>query len=195
MLDLIRTAGVFMIIAQTMYHFVSGSKYARYVRILIRMMTLAVLIVPLLDLVKSGAKEDFAARLARFEQEYEMLFRDTEYADTEVVEEQIQRAAAEEMKKALAPVLMPYGYGVAGAYTDGERLLITLRALAGEEKSGITVRPVREIHIQVGESEGEKAEESGRQTESGVGREQELAGVIAAYLGTERSWVEVRILE
>ncbi len=189
MLDLIRTAGVFMIIAQTMYHFVSGGKYARYVRILIRMMTLAVLIVPLLDLVKSGTKEDFEAHLAQFEHEYEQLSADMEYADTELVEEQILRAAAEEMKKTLAPALAPYGYEIADAYADEERLVIMLRALDGEE-DGITVRPVREIHIKVGEEEGD-----GRQAESGMDKEQELAGVIAACLRTERSWVEVRILE
>lgn len=189
MLDLIRTAGVFMIIAQTMYHFVSGGKYARYVRILIRMMTLAVLIVPLLDLVKSGTKEDFGAHLAQFEHEYEQLSADMEYADTELVEEQILRAAAEEMKKTLAPALAPYGYEIADAYADGECLVIMLRALDGEE-DGITVRPVREIHIKVGEEEGD-----GRQAESGMDKEQELAGVIAACLRTERSWVEVRILE
>lgn len=184
-----------MIIAQTMYHFVSGSKYARYVRILIRMMTLAVLIVPLLDLVKSGTKEDFGAHLAKFESEYEMLFEDTEYADTELVEEQILRAAADEMKRALNPVLEAYGYGIAGVYADGERLLFTLSASVGEEESGIAVRPVREVHIQVGESGKDEPEESVRQGESAVNKEQELAGVIAACLGTEPSWVEVRILE
>ena len=53
------------------------------------------------------------------------------------------------------------------------------------------MRPVREIHIRVGESEGgEKEEQAG-----GQDTESELAGVIAAYLRVERSWVEVSIVE
>ncbi len=191
MLDLIRTAGVFMIIAQTLYHFVSGSKYARYIRLLIRIMTLAVLTVPLLDLIKSGAKEDFGERLERFEQDYEAILQGAQYTGETLVEERIEQVTAQELMAAVDPVLAPYGYETVSVYADESGLQFALRYSGGREEGEIGVRPVREIHIRVGESEGEENEEQagGQDTES------ELAGVIAAYLRVERSWVEVSIVE
>ncbi|MDE5820567.1 MAG: stage III sporulation protein AF [Lachnospiraceae bacterium] len=194
MLDLIRTAGVFMIIAQTLYHFVSGSKYARYVRLLIRIMTLAVLIVPLLDLIKSGAKEDFGERLDRFEREYEAILQGAEYTGGTLVEERIEQVTAQELMAMVDPVLAPYGYETVSVYADESGLQFALRSFFGREGGEIEVRPVREIHIQVGEPEGEENEEQSGQSE-GQDTESELAGVIAAYLRVERSWVEVSIIE
>lgn len=194
MLDLIRTAGVFMIIAQTMYHFVSGSKYARYVRLLIRIMTLAVLTVPLLDLIKSGAKEDFGERLERFEQEYEAILQGAEYTGGTLVEERIEQVTAQELMAMIDPVLAPYGYETVSVYADENGLQFALRPILEREEGEIGVRPVREIHIRIGEPEGgENAEQAGQF--GGQYTESELAGVIAAYLRVERSWVEVSIVE
>lgn len=180
MLELIRTAGVFMIIAQTMYHFVSGSRYARYVRLLIRIMTLAVLIVPLLDLIKSGAKEDFDARLLRFEQEYEEILQGAGHAGETYVDERIVQEMTEEIRAAVDPVLAPYGYETAFVSADENGLLFMLRRL-NTDRGEILVRPVREINVTIGES-AEQADEG-------------LADVIADHLQVERSWVEVRIIE
>ena len=202
MLDLIRTAGVFMIIAQTMYHFVSGSKYARYVRLLIRIMTLAVLIVPLLDLIKSGTETDFQERLVRFEQEYEAVLQGAEYSGETFVEERIEQTTAKELKAMIDPVLAPYGYETVSVYADEGGLLFTLR-LSDRETGEIGVRPVREINIQIGEPEqGEGSDGASTESSNGERKERadsqsavtELADVIAAYLRVERSLVEVRIL-
>lgn len=181
MLTMIQKAGIFMIIAQTMYHFVSGSKYARYVRLLIRVMTLAVLLVPLLNLVKSGTEADFQEKLIRFEREYEALLRGVEDTGENYVEAQIEQTTAKELKAMIDPVLAPYGYETASVYADGGGLLFTLHTLDGEGGE-IGVRPIRRIDIQLGERPAD------RDTES------LLADVIAAYLRVERSWVEVRIL-
>lgn len=207
MLDMIRAAGIFMIIAQTLYHFVSGSKYARYVRLLIRIMTLAVLIVPLLELVKTGTEADFYERLDQFEKEYEAILQNVEYTETSVVEERIGQTTARELKTMLDPVLAPYGYETVSVYADEGGLLFSL-CRTGGGAGEIRVRPVREVSIQVGEPEdsenreqggasgeehtaadGQHAEESGGQQD-----ESALADVIAAYLRVERSWVEVKIV-
>ncbi len=203
MLDVIRAAGVFMIIAQTMYHFVSGSKYARYVRLLIRIMTLAVLIVPLLDLIKNGTNEDFSARLEQFEYEYETILQETGYTENGIVEEQIARATADEIKTALDPVLAPYGYETAGVYAKENGLLFTLCPLEKREEE-IGVRPVREVKVQIGEGAGAAGGKSYGGTEDGMipygtaGADapdvRELSSVIAAFLRMECSQVEVRIL-
>lgn len=218
MLELIRTAGVFMIIAQTMYHFVSGSKYARYVRLLIRIMTLAVLIVPLLDLIKSGTKEDFQERLFQFEQEYEAIMQDAEHTDMTLVEEQIEQTTVQQLRAMVDPMLVPYGYETVFVYADEEGLLFTIRSFLGRETGEIKVQPVREISIQVGEQEeasngerdatdsGERegsenggyvGQQGGQSAEISGGQltEAELASMIAAYLRVESSWVEVRIVE
>ena len=39
MLEVIKRTGAFLIIAETMYQFVQENRYARYVRLLIRLMT------------------------------------------------------------------------------------------------------------------------------------------------------------
>lgn len=194
MLDLIRTAGVFMIIAQTLYHFVSGSKYARYVRLLIRIMTLAVLSVPLLDLIKSGAREDFGERLERFEQDYEAILQDAQYTGETLVEERIEQVTAQELMAAVDPVLAPYGYETVSVYADESGIQFTLRSMEGREGGEIGVRPVREIQIRVGEPDGGEKEEQAGQA-AGQDTESELADVIAAYLRVERSLVEVSIVE
>lgn len=203
MLDVIRAAGVFMIIAQTMYHFVSGSKYARYVRLLIRIMTLAVLIVPLLDLIKNGTNEDFSARLEQFEYEYETILQEAGYTENGIVEEQIARTTANEIKTALDPVLAPYGYETAGVYAKENGLLFTLCPLEKQEEE-IGVRPVREVKVEIGEGAGaaggESYEGTGDRTipygtaGADASDVRELGSVIAAFLRMECSQVEVRIL-
>ncbi|MCM1104037.1 MAG: stage III sporulation protein AF [Clostridium sp.] len=190
MLELIRTAGVFMIIAQTMYHFVGGSHYARYVRLLIRIMTLAVLVVPMLDLIKSGTEADFQEQLTRFEQEYEAILRDAEYTGENLVEEQIRQTTAQELRTAVNPVLAAYGYETVSVSAGENGLLFLLRRM-DDQTEEIVVNPVREINIQTG---GREDPEGGEYLDAQDLKDR-LADVIAAYLQTERSWVEVRIVE
>ncbi len=70
MLEIIKRTGVFLIMAETLYQFVQENRYARYVRLLIRLMTLAILLLPILDLIKSGSSELFFQRIEVLESEY-----------------------------------------------------------------------------------------------------------------------------
>ena len=208
MLELIRTAGIFMIVTQTMYHFVSGSKYARYVRLLIRIMTLAVLIVPLLELMKSGTEADFYERLAAFEQEYETVLREAENAGEAFVEEAITQRTVQELIAAVDPVLAAYGYETVSVSADESGLLFVLRRIAQQmaplpamssdappdgqsagksdsQTTGIYVSPVREVRVQM---EPQTGVSDGEAIDAG------LADVIADCLGIERSWVEVKVV-
>ena len=73
MLEIIKRTGVFLIIAETMYQFIQENRYARYVRLLIRIMTMAILIIPVLEFIKGGSSHFFYERLTAFEQQYEEL--------------------------------------------------------------------------------------------------------------------------
>lgn len=180
MIEVIRRTGIFLIIAQTMYHFISGSRYARYIRLLIRIMMLAILIVPILDFIKEGTDEDFSAKLDRFERQYEEILEGERppYGDT--ADERILSTAEEELEKTLSACLLERGYEIAETAIGEERIRFVLRPAGTGER--ISVPPVERIRIS-----GEKDETDER--------EEELGGVIAQKLGIGQQWVEVEILE
>ena len=70
MLEIIKRTGVFLIMAETLYQFVQENRYARYVRMLIRLMTLAILILPVLELFKEGSSALFYEKLNAMEAGY-----------------------------------------------------------------------------------------------------------------------------
>ena len=74
MLEIIKRTGVFLIMAETLYQFVQENRYARYVRMLIRLMTLAILILPVLELFKEGSSALFYEKLNAMEAGYIRTF-------------------------------------------------------------------------------------------------------------------------
>lgn len=179
MLGLIRRAGIFLIIAQTMYHFVSGSKYAHYVRLLIRIMVLAILVVPILNFIREGTDENYYEKLELFEKQYEALLGDVQTSEGGAVEEQVLQVTGEEIKETLTPFVSEYGYVISDVKIKSELISFVLRP-AGSEK-GIVIAPIEKIDL------------SGEREESA--REREFAKALAGRLGMEEEWVEVEIRE
>lgn len=202
MLELIRRMGVFLIVMQTMYHFVSGSKYAHYIRLLMRIMTLAILIVPLLDLLREGTEDHFSDKLAQFERQYEEILEGAQPGEIGGADEQISAKAGGEIRETFNPVLSAYGYEIAEVEMTQEQIRFYL--VPAGEGGGIVIEPVGKISVGGAGNQNESAGEEGegnqgksagntRAHDAGE-KERELRDVIAEMLGAEKERVEVNIL-
>lgn len=154
MLEIIKRTGVFLIIAETIYQFVQENRYARYVRLLIRIMTMALLIIPVLDFIKKGSSDLFYGNLGKFESEYDNLFfvdEESMWYDMEVEESILYDSVTTETGSYIKTIcnncVSENGYEVLIVSVQNESICIGVKRMEGivEEDIHEEVRELRDI--------------------------------------------------
>lgn len=218
MLEIIKRTGVFLIIAETLYQFVQENRYARYVRLLIRIMTLAILIVPILEFFKSGSSDSFFGHLTALESEFERLLSQDEvlYMEDEKASQEVMLEYDDEMsgmvtsetesyiKSICNNCALEYGYKIMTVSVNEERILFDVQPYGGnpnesELGSGTEaesrIEDIDEIRIEIDEGE----EQTQKQPQAGNSFETEDAGtlkrVFAELLSISDTKIEVIIHE
>lgn len=148
MLEVIKRTGAFLIIAETMYQFVQEDRYARYVRLLIRLMTLAILILPICDLFREGSSALFYERLHDMEDEFAVYTEEQRngqgvtqaLADVDT-EQEVREQATAQIRKKCAVCAEQNGYYIADMQIRENGVIFYLEK-AEKEEAGIYIEPV-----------------------------------------------------
>lgn len=67
-LDVIKKAGIFMVVAQTLLHLCGGENYEKYIKMLIHIIMAVMLAVPIAEGLKEGSIQSFEAYVKEFEE-------------------------------------------------------------------------------------------------------------------------------
>ncbi|MBQ7766966.1 MAG: stage III sporulation protein AF [Lachnospiraceae bacterium] len=68
-LEIIRKAGIFMILAQTILHLCVNESYEKYIKMLVGLITAILLIFPIFELIKEDGFQDFEQYRSEYEAE------------------------------------------------------------------------------------------------------------------------------
>lgn len=196
MLEVIKRTGAFLIIAETMYQFVQENRYARYVRLLIRLMTLALLILPICDLFREESSQAFYERLHDMENEFSVYMG--EQNNTQELEEvmadadtreSVRTYALSQIRESCEACAQQSGYSIADVKIREKKLLFYLQK-AGEGEPGVRIEPVT---IQGTWNQEETSQNSiSMEEKQTVGF---LKKQFAQYLGIPEELIEVRMNE
>lgn len=198
MLEIIKRTGVFLIMAETLYQFVQENRYARYVRMLIRLMTLAILILPVLELFKEGSSALFYEKLNAMEagyMAYEEGVSGTENDKKNMEEKiasydadlEIASYASTDIKTSCNKCTMENGYQITDVLITENGIFFSLQLLQEE----IVVPQVEMVTVQAGMSEESQSTE--KVADENAQEEQRMQEVLADYLGVADTLIEVRI--
>ena len=198
MLEIIKRTGVFLIMAETLYQFVQENRYARYVRMLIRLMTLAILILPVLELFKEGSSALFYEKLNAMEagyMAYEEGVSGTENDKKNMEEKiasydadlEIASYASTDIKTSCNKCAMENGYQITDVLITENGIFFSLQLLQEE----IVVPQVEMVTVQAGISEESQSTE--KVADENAQEEQRMQEVLADYLGIADTLIEVRI--
>lgn len=66
-LEIIKKAGIFLILAQTVLHLCVSENYEKYIRMLVGFITAILLIFPVIELVKENGFQDFESYRLEYE--------------------------------------------------------------------------------------------------------------------------------
>lgn len=198
MLEIIKRTGVFLIMAETLYQFVQENRYARYVRMLIRLMTLAILILPVLELFKEGSSALFYEKLNAMEagyMAYEEGVSGTENDKKNMEEKiasydadlEIASYASTDIKTSCNKCAMENGYQITDVLITKNGIFFSLQLLQEE----IVVPQVEMVTVQAGMSEESQSTE--KVADENAQEEQRMQEVLADYLGIADTLIEVRI--
>lgn len=198
MLEIIKRTGVFLIMAETLYQFVQENRYARYVRMLIRLMTLAILILPVLELFKEGSSALFYEKLNAMEagyMAYEEGVSGTENDKKNMEEKiasydadlEIASYASTDIKTSCNKCAMENGYQITDVLITENGIFFSLQLLQEE----IVVPQVEMVTVQAGMSEESQSTE--KVADENAQEEQRMQEVLADYLGIADTLIEVRI--
>lgn len=187
MLEMIKRAGVFLVIAETIYQFVQENRYARYVRLLIRIMTVALLAVPVFEMLKVGSSEHFYAYLSEFEAEYEaFLTRESNAAGfnggygNDVLLSAVTGETIEEIRFFCEDYARDYGYRI-GEISLQEGLLSMVLIPESQEDGGSAAEMKSGSRNTAAGADASNAEEH------------RMARLFAGLLGISERSIEVRI--
>ena len=196
MLEIIKRTGVFLIMAETLYQFVQENRYARYVRMLIRLMTLAILILPVLELFKEGSSALFYEKLNAMEagyMAYEEGVSGTENDKKNMEEKiasydadlEIASYASTDIKTSCNKCAMENGYQITDVLITENGIFFSLQLLQEE----IVVPQVEMVTVQAGMSEESQSTE--KVADENAQEEQRMQEVLADYLGIADTLSEV----
>ncbi len=208
MIEIIKRTGVFLIIAETLYQFVQENRYARYVRLLIRIMTLALLLLPILDVIKEGSSAFFLQKLEELETayvEYDHEHTEAEYeGEVEMVLSQcdnnheVEQYTGTYIKDICNKCIAENGYYIQEVMVREEGIYFRLQVPKSIDEDGINtdteiriepIAPVEEIDISgVVPSNEEHITEADWSTE-----EQRMQILLSEFLGIAKQMIEVEI--
>lgn len=66
-LEIIKKAGIFLILAQTMLHLCVSETYEKYIKMMVVLITAILLIFPVIELIKEGGFQDFESYRMEYE--------------------------------------------------------------------------------------------------------------------------------
>lgn len=66
-LEMIKKAGIFLILAQTVLHLCVSETYEKYIKMLVGIITAILLIFPVIDLIKENGFQDFESYRIEYE--------------------------------------------------------------------------------------------------------------------------------
>lgn len=66
-LEMIKKAGIFLILAQTVLHLCVSETYEKYIKMLVGIITAILLIFPVIDLIKENGFQDFESYRMEYE--------------------------------------------------------------------------------------------------------------------------------
>ena len=66
-LEIIKKAGIFLVLAQTVLHLCVSETYEKYIKMLVGLITAILLIFPVIDLIKEGGFQDFESYRMEYE--------------------------------------------------------------------------------------------------------------------------------
>lgn len=66
-LEMIKKAGIFLILAQTVLHLCVSETYEKYIKMLVGLITAILLIFPVIDLIKENGFQDFESYRMEYE--------------------------------------------------------------------------------------------------------------------------------
>ena len=66
-LEMIKKAGIFLILAQTVLHLCISETYEKYIKMLVGLITAILLIFPVIELIKEGGFQDFESYRMEYE--------------------------------------------------------------------------------------------------------------------------------
>lgn len=196
MLEVIKRTGAFLIIAETMYQFVQENRYARYVRLLIRLMTLALLILPICDLFREESSLAFYERLHDMENEFSAYMgeqnntREMEevMADADT-QENVRTYALSQIRENCEACAQQNGYSITDVKIRDEKLLFYLQK-AGNGEMGVRIEPVTIQDTWNQEEISQNAISMEEKRTAGSLKKQ-----FAEYLGMPEELIEVRMDE
>lgn len=192
-MTIMKRASIFMILSQALIHFRPNPSYEKYFKFLAGIMTVVILVIPVMELLRSGMMEQYQARMNEYTEYLEEISRQ-ELAISMTPSQSYIRTMEEEMKKKLSGEMDTAEYEVSrveitGVSGDGESVEEDCRVKISFVPSGtqIPVIEIEEIDLQ---------DETGAETApEGSSRAQKLRKEAADLLGMEEDRVEVEICE
>jgi len=212
-MSIMKRATVFMIVAQAVLHFRPNASYEKYFRFLTGIMTVVILVMPMMEVVRSGISQEYEARLEDYMERLQEAVREDITIDMSpsqaylaTMEREIKSKLNNNMgdeKYTVDSVEMEVQPGEEEA--DAYRLKITLRP----KQSGVSEIKVDKIEVAGGGQErdggveGDRAEvgqSAGSESDQGAEEErapesERLREAFARLLEIERERVEVNIIE
>lgn len=159
-LVMMKQMGIFLICAQSILHFVPGEKYARYVKVIVKIMLLAQLLIPVYAITQWKEIEEIEEQLQEFAENYEIQSYEIEDS-----EEQIYAEAELVIQKKLQEHATEYGYQVnqVKLYRQTEEtkevlLSVSIKPTESESRNS-KIHPIQIRTIQWKEA-GKQAEEN-----------------------------------
>lgn len=68
-LEIIKKAGIFLVLAQTVLQLCAGEAYEKYIRMIVGLISAMLLFLPVIELVRSGGLQSFEEYRLRYEKE------------------------------------------------------------------------------------------------------------------------------
>lgn len=184
-LEFMKRIGIFIVCAQSILHFTAGKSYEKYVKLLIGIMVLGQFIVPVRALFIGSENAQIWETVERFQREMETALAGTEISYEDV---QVDEALSGEVKSRLKDTALKYGYAIEKTDISKEPpKIVLILSEAEKERTGIKID---KISIDITESIQETKKEETEETDSA---RREMLSEFAACLGTEESYMDIRI--
>lgn len=118
MMNLMKQAAVFTIVAQTILHFRPNKSYEKYLKMLIGMMLLAVFIIPLTELFAGNSTVEYKRMLEGYEKSIDTMYEQSDFT-INLKEETYLYTIQEEIKERFNNISKEYGYRVENVNLSG----------------------------------------------------------------------------
>lgn len=183
LLEFVKKTGIFLICAESILHFLPGTSYQKYVKVLVGIMILAQFLLPVKALLAGAEKESIERKVLEFRQ---MVENQSEEIQTDTLhalssEEKVEQETKEEIKLRLNKIASERGYEIEEIVL-GEKTHVILREK--KEQKGNRIEKIRISEIGLERDEKADGEENPKLLE--------MKALFCEALGTGKEYLEVR---